>query len=63
MGFDGNLSTAPVVKAVLVFCGRTFRGQFLLIDQEHGILGRNILNAVPLVLDGPKLSWDEHGTQ
>ena len=61
IGFDGNASTAPVVRAVVVFCGRTFRGQYLLIDQEYGILGRNILNAVPLTLDGPRLVWDEHG--
>lgn len=60
VGFDGNLSTAPVVRAVVVFCGRTFRGQYLLVEQEYGILGRNVLNAVPLVLDGPRLTWGEH---
>jgi predicted aspartyl protease len=60
VGFDGNLSTAPVVQAVVVFCGRTFRGQYLLVEQEYGILGRNLLNAVPLMLDGPHLSWGEH---
>jgi predicted aspartyl protease len=61
MGFDGNVSTAPVVQAAIVFCGKTFRGYFLLIDQAHGILGRNILNAVALTLDGPRLVWSEHG--
>jgi predicted aspartyl protease len=59
VGFDGNLSTAPVVRAVVVFCGRTFRGQYLLIEQEYGILGRNLLNAVPLLLDGPRAVWGE----
>jgi hypothetical protein len=58
-GFDGSTSFAPVVRLGLGFCGRTFRGQFLLIDQEWGILGRNVLNAVPLLLDGPHLTWDE----
>src|SRR5262245_59348072 len=53
VGFDGNVSTAPIVKAAVIFCGRTFRGQYLLIEQEHGILGRNILNAVSITLDGP----------
>src|SRR5262245_4063669 len=51
VGFDGNRSTAPVVRLELLFCRRTFRGEFLLIDQDQAILGRNILNAVPLLLD------------
>jgi hypothetical protein len=59
IGFDGSKSFAPVVQLELIFCHRTFRGQFLLIDQAWGIIGRNILNSVPLVLDGPNLTWDE----
>ena len=57
VGFDGNKSTAPVARLELVFCQRLFRGRFLLIDQQTGILGRNVLNALPLVLDGPRLRW------
>lgn len=57
MGFDGSTSLAPVVQLEMVFAGRTFKGQFLLIDQSWGVLGRNILNAVPLLLDGPRLTW------
>ncbi len=48
VGFDGRTSFASIVQLELIFCGRTFRGQFLLINQGWGILGRNILNAVPL---------------
>lgn len=59
-GFDGNVSLAPVVWLDLLFCGRTFRGQFLLIDEPWGILGRNVLNAIPLLFDGPHLVWNEH---
>ena len=59
VGFDGNISFAPVVRLELLFLGRTFRGQFLVIEQEWGILGRNILNAIPLLFDGPRLIWDE----
>jgi hypothetical protein len=58
--FDGSASWASVVRLELVFCGRTFRGQFLLIDEAWGVLGRNVLNAVPILLDGPNLVWDEH---
>jgi len=60
IGFDGSTSFAPVVRLELVFCGRTFRGQFLLIEQDWGVLGRNVLNAVALLFDGPHLTWDEH---
>lgn len=58
-GFDGSLSLAPAVRLELLFLGRTFRGQFLLITQDWGILGRNVLNAVPLLFDGPRLVWEE----
>lgn len=57
--FDGSTSFASVVRLELVFLGRTFRGQFLLVDQKWGVLGRNILNAVSLLLDGPRLVWSE----
>ncbi|MCA1636179.1 MAG: hypothetical protein LC802_21430, partial [Acidobacteria bacterium] len=51
VGFDGSSSFAQVARLELLFLERTFRGQFLLSDQDWGILGRNILNAVPLLLD------------
>lgn len=56
--FDGSLTVAPVVRAEMIFLGKSFRGQFLLLEQEIGILGRNILNSVPILLDGPNLRWD-----
>jgi hypothetical protein len=62
VGFGGSTSFASVVRLELIFCYRTFRGQFLLTDQTWGILGRNVLNAVPLLFDGPNLVWDEHHT-
>lgn len=59
IGFDGSTSFAPMVQLELIFCRRIFRGQFLLIDQAWGILGRNVLNAVAVILDGPNNTWDE----
>ena len=59
MGFDGTTSLAPAVQADLFFLNRTFRGQFLVLDQAWGILGRDILNLVPLCLNGPELVWCE----
>jgi hypothetical protein len=59
MGFDGNKSVATAVRLEMLFLNKTFRGRFLLIDQEWGILGRDILNLVSLLMDGPNLSWRE----
>jgi len=58
-GFDGSLQLAEMVQLDLVFLHKRFKGQFLLIDQPIGILGRNILNAVALLLDGPNAQWNE----
>lgn len=58
LGFDNNSSITHAVRAGMVFIGLTFRGQFLFIEQGWGILGRNILNAVSLTFDGPKLIWE-----
>ena len=57
--FDGTKSNAPVVTAELQFLGKSFRGQFLLIDGWHGVLGRNILNSIAILLDGPSRTWME----
>ncbi|MFL6208870.1 MAG: hypothetical protein ACJ74W_08475 [Pyrinomonadaceae bacterium] len=59
VNFDGSTSFAPVVRVEMTFLARTFRGQFLLLEQEWGIIGRNILNAMPLLFDGPNLMWDQ----
>ncbi len=60
IAFDGTTSLASAARLDMVFSRRTFRGHFLLTDQAWGILGRNILNMVPLLLDGPHLEWEEH---
>ena len=57
--FDGTRSTAPAVTVELQFLGKSFRGQFLLIDGWHGIVGRNILNNLSLLFDGPSRRWVE----
>jgi len=60
MGFDGSRSVARAVQLDLLFLRRAFKGRFLLIDQEWGILGRDILNHLALLLHGPRLTWSEH---
>ncbi len=59
MSFDGSRSISQVVELDLIFLRRAFRGRYLIIDQECGILGRDVLNHIALLLDGPRLSWDE----
>jgi hypothetical protein len=57
--FDGTTSTAPVAQLEVLLLGKSFRGQFLLVDAPYGYLGRNILNNISLLLDGPSLNWME----
>ena len=57
--FDGTRSTAPTVTVEMELLGKTFRGQFLLIEGWHGVLGRNVLNNLSLLLDGPSRQWVE----
>lgn len=59
IGFDGTRSISSAVDLELVFLKRVFKGRFLLIDQEWGILGRDVLNHLTLVFDGPQGFWDE----
>jgi len=58
VGFENSPSIAQAVHAEMIFLGLTFRGQFLLVEQDWGIIGRNILNVVSLTYNGPKLSWE-----
>jgi hypothetical protein len=58
-GFDGRKSVAQVVNLDLLFLKRAFRGRFLVGNQEWGVVGRDVLNHVSVLLDGPKLMWDE----
>ena len=61
MGFDGSKSFAPVVMLDLLFLRRAFRCRYLLTEAEHGIMGRDILNHVIVLLDGPQQQWSEQG--
>lgn len=58
-GFDGSKSLSRAVRVNLILGQKTLRGRYLVIDQEWGILGRDILNFLRLTLDGPNQSWEE----
>lgn len=59
MAFDGSKSVAGAVQCEVVFLGRAYRGAYLVVESECGILGRDVLNHMSLVLDGPRLNWRE----
>lgn len=58
-GFDGSTSITPLVILEVLFVNRSFQGKYVLIDEPVGILGRDVLNQVRLVLDGPNQQWSD----
>jgi hypothetical protein len=58
-GFDGHTSVARSVQLELTFLSRTFKGRFVVLNTQIGVLGRNVLNHFPLLLDGPDRTWRE----
>ena len=60
MGFDGSTSYASVAIVDLIFLNRRFRGKYLLLDGENGVLGRDVLNHLRLLLDGPGQQWSQY---
>ena len=59
MGFNGSMNSAPVVMLDLLFLKRAFRGRYLVIEEGRGVMGRDILNYLALLLDGPQQQWSE----
>ncbi|MGB7158560.1 MAG: hypothetical protein WBD40_10875 [Tepidisphaeraceae bacterium] len=57
IGFDGNRTKADAVDLEMILLNKAFRGRYLLIDADHGILGRDVLASVSLLLDGPRQEW------
>lgn len=60
LGFDGRRSTAAAVELDMLFLNRAFRGTYLLTDELHGVLGRDVMAELVLVLNGPAGEWSEH---
>ena len=57
--FDGESKHLKSAKLELYFLGKKFAGEYLLIDRAIGVLGRNILNNLNVLFDGPRGKWDE----
>ena len=59
LSYDGAASNATVARAETILLGKTFLSDSMLVDDNHGILGRDILNQFSLYFDGPKPDWGE----
>jgi hypothetical protein len=58
MGFDGSRSFASGVRVDMLIFGKVFRGLYLLTEDVRGVAGRDVLNHLAIILDGPGLRWD-----
>ncbi|MGL4553213.1 MAG: aspartyl protease family protein [Gemmataceae bacterium] len=56
-GFDGTVHTADVVELEASWLGGRFQGRYAVVDQPHGVVGRNLLNHFRLLFDGPARTW------
>ena len=56
-GFNQSTSLAYYVRLEFIFLNKLFRGNFLVYDQETGIIGRDILNEFSILFDGKNLEW------
>lgn len=59
-GFSGESQFVGAAHLEMIFLGKKFTGTFLMIDQPMGILGRNILNSISILFDGPRSKWEEY---
>lgn len=58
-GFDGAKRMASVAVADVILLNRVYRGRYLLVDAAEGVLGRDVLNHLVLLYDGPAHQWSE----
>ena len=57
-GFDDQKSITTLVYIHIILAGKTVRGEYFLIDQDYGIIGRNILNLFSVHFDGKNLKFE-----
>jgi len=60
--FEGGRSMAQAADLDMIFLNKAFRGRYLLTDELHGILGRDVLNSLRVLFDGPAQQWSEMTT-
>jgi len=60
--FDGSIHMAESVELEVSFYGGRFQGRYAVIDQTHGIVGRNLLSHFRLLSDGSAKMWQRHAS-
>ncbi len=58
-GYDGIEKTVDVYHFQVIFLNKRFTGKYCLIEDNIGILGRDILNRLSILFDGNNLIWSE----
>ncbi len=61
IGFDDSRSISKAYFLQVIFLGKRITGEYCPIDDETGILGRDVLNEFSIVFDGVNLEWKEQG--
>ncbi len=59
VGFDESESFSNAYVLQILFLGRKITGEYCAINDEIGILGRDILNEFSITFDGVNLEWNE----
>lgn len=57
VAFDGRSQEYQIFRLQTIFAGKRFTGNYCVIANPIGILGRDILNEFAIVFDGPNLEW------
>lgn len=58
-GFDGHSSLAQAVTLDVIFAKKLIRGKYVVVNSGMGILGRDVINHLAILLNGPRLNWQE----
>jgi len=59
VGFDESENIADAYTLQIIFLGKRLTGDYCAIDDEIGILGRDVLNQFSIIFDGKSLEWKE----
>jgi hypothetical protein len=62
IGIDGTRRRADAVDLDMLLLDKAFRGRYLLTDETEGVIGRDVLSSLRLLLDGPAQEWSQHPT-
>ena len=60
LAYDGERVYRDRARLIMRLLRYTFGGDYLVDDVAVGVLGRNVLNALVVILDGPRLIWSAH---